>query len=127
MGNFYSCVIEPFIPPCFRMDQNTLDELPSIADVVHGVKSVVDFQKAWKFLVWIILVYIAEYAGNHGLVFVIVSGIAAVFLNLSNENSTGISAYSVFNRNAQRMLGSLTAEQFEVYFFIYLFNFKNLE
>lgn len=61
--------------------------------------------------------YIHQNEPEFAVAYVILSGFAALCYHLlvgGEERASGMSAYSVFNRGAQRMLGSLSAEQFEV-------------
>uniref|UniRef100_A0AC35EZB3 SAYSvFN domain-containing protein n=1 Tax=Panagrolaimus sp. PS1159 TaxID=55785 RepID=A0AC35EZB3_9BILA len=48
-----------------------------------------------------------------GIVYFIFSLFIFLFLNLGSRKEGELSAYSVFNPNCERLLGSLTAEQFE--------------
>lgn len=46
-------------------------------------------------------------------VFCMLSGMGLIFANLGTRAPGELSAYSVFNKNFQRLLGTLTAEQFD--------------
>ncbi len=52
-----------------------------------------------------------HYLGNEcASLFLIVSGIATIFIQLGERKAGELSAYSVFNENFQSILGTLTAE-----------------
>ena len=49
-----------------------------------------------------------------GLVYFIVSSILIIYFNTSNQkNKSGLSAYSVFNPNIERIQGTVTSEQLQ--------------
>lgn len=48
-----------------------------------------------------------------GSLFIILTLMSLIFLNLGERKAGQLSAYSVFNNGFQRLLGTLTAEQFE--------------
>jgi hypothetical protein len=59
--------------------------------------------------VWAIFIYI-----DFGSLWVIISLFALIFMNLGEKKSADdISAYSVFNKGFQRILGTIDVEQFE--------------
>uniref|UniRef100_A0A183V6Q5 SAYSvFN domain-containing protein n=1 Tax=Toxocara canis TaxID=6265 RepID=A0A183V6Q5_TOXCA len=62
--------------------------------------------------IWLILQFAFAYA-QFGFVFFIFSLFMAVILNLGQRKPNEPSAYSVFNPNCERLLGTLTAEHFE--------------
>ncbi|KAE9010189.1 hypothetical protein PF005_g11430 [Phytophthora fragariae] len=121
--------IVPFIPPVLRVNRETraqirrkLEELLSKEALQ---KAVLALRPHWRSLVfyslgiaiWVrFLVYIHHNEPEFAVAYVVLSGFAALGCHLligGEERADGISAYSVFNRGAQRMLGSLSAEQFE--------------
>uniref|UniRef100_A0A914Y6G1 SAYSvFN domain-containing protein n=1 Tax=Panagrolaimus superbus TaxID=310955 RepID=A0A914Y6G1_9BILA len=48
-----------------------------------------------------------------GIVYFMFSAFLMLFLNLGSRKEGELSAYSVFNPNCERLLGQITAEQFE--------------
>lgn len=111
--------IEPFIPPFLRVNEDTWKELPTRRQVVNGIRFFFQHLSLFSVLasvLWILGLYYAQ-TFDAALLYAIISGFIGIFLNLGNNtggNADRMSAYSVFNKGAQRMLGSLSAEQFEV-------------
>lgn len=64
------------------------------------------------------LLWVDRQAHEFSNAYVILSGFVLLGVHLlsgdATRSETGLSAYSIFNPGAQRMLGSLSAEQFEV-------------
>ncbi|KAL4144194.1 hypothetical protein PRNP1_013333 [Phytophthora ramorum] len=119
----------PFIPPVLRVNRETraeirrkLEQLLSKETLQHVALAL---RPHWRSLVfysllttiWIGgLVYIHHNEAEFAVAYVILSGFGVLGYHLlvgGDIRSDSISAYSVFNRGAQRMLGSLSAEQFE--------------
>jgi hypothetical protein len=63
-------------------------------------------------LIWILGLLLFIRIG-FAAVFCILSGIVLIFANLGDRKKGEMSAYSVFNNNFHRLLGTLTAEQFD--------------
>ncbi|CEG36647.1 Uncharacterized conserved protein [Plasmopara halstedii] len=119
----------PFIPPAFRVNRDTRADIRRKAAQLTSRETLKSFVLAlrphWRFLtlssfavvIWIKgLVYIHKHEPEFAVAYIIVSGffLLAYHLFIGGEVRTDdISAYSVFNRGAQRMMGSLSAEQFE--------------
>lgn len=81
--------------------------LPSVASLkVLSLGSALKLA-AW-FLIWRAFVY-AEF----GSLWVVMTAIALIFLNLGERDPSEQSAYSVFNKGQWRMPGTLTADDFE--------------
>ena len=74
-----------------------------------------DITLSLQFLLWLCLLSAAAHA-EFGLVFFVVSGLAAVWTNLGSRRRRRkgeASAYSVFNEDFKSIDGTLTAEMFE--------------
>jgi hypothetical protein len=119
--------IIPFIPPVLRINRQTQQAFIAYCKSLKSQDLLIFLQKYlkilvfyWKaigiFCIWTIgLVLVHKNTPEFALFYVICSGFITVGLNLRSDGSdTELSAYSVFNRGTQRMLGSLSAEQFEV-------------
>jgi hypothetical protein len=120
----------PFIPPVLRVNRETRAEIRRKLEQLLSKEALEQAALAirpyWRSLVlcalvlvaWLgTLVYVHRNVPEFAVAYVILSGFAALGYHLlvGGEGRTGgMSAYSVFNRGAQRMLGSLSAEQFEV-------------
>lgn len=74
--------------------------------------NVLSLTSALKLLVWVTIWRLFVYI-DFGSLWVVLTGIALIFLNLGERDPTELSAYSVFNKGQWRMPGSLTADQFE--------------
>ena len=48
-----------------------------------------------------------------GTLWLIITGVALIFTNLEESRDSGLSAYSVFNKNFQTLFGQLTGEQLD--------------
>ncbi len=71
------------------------------------------FTLALKTLLYIIFLIISIKI-EFGIVYFIVSGIVIIYINTSsNRNKSGLSAYSVFNPNMERIQGTVTGEQLQ--------------
>lgn len=119
----------PFIPPVFRVNRETRAEIRrKVAQLMSKEtleRVVLALRPHWRILalslfvvaVWTKgLIYIHEHDPEFAVAYIIISGFALLAYHLmveGEERASGISAYSVFNHGAQRMLGSLSAEQFE--------------
>ncbi|KAJ0405948.1 hypothetical protein P43SY_005514 [Pythium insidiosum] len=123
----------PFIPPFLRVNRETREMLQSwitratrretLRQAAHSLFHVLRSHGVSLVLygslasLWIASLYwihreAHEFAGS----FVILSGFVALGLHLlrgGDGQRDGLSAYSVFNKHGQRMMGSLSAEQFE--------------
>ncbi|VDN56196.1 unnamed protein product [Dracunculus medinensis] len=64
------------------------------------------------FVLWVIGLIFFIYH-EFGFVFLLFSLFILIFVNLGQRKENEPSAYSVFNPNCERILGTLTAEQFE--------------
>ena len=120
----------PFIPPVLRVNRETRAEIRrKVAQMLSKemlTSLVLALGPHWRSLagyavaisIWIRgLVYVHEHAAEFAGAYVIFCGFAALGYHLvfgREGHAGGMSAYSVFNRGTQRMLGSLSAEQFEV-------------
>lgn len=80
---------------------------PSVASL-----KVVSAATAAKLLLWCLIWRLFVYA-EFGSLWVVITGIAMIFLNLGEKAPSELSAYSVFNRGQWRMPGTLTAQDFE--------------
>ncbi|OWY94950.1 hypothetical protein PHMEG_00035183 [Phytophthora megakarya] len=119
----------PFIPPVLRVNRETRAEIRRKVAQLLSTEALEQAAQAlrphWQSLVfyslvasvWIGgLVYIHHNEAEFAVAYVILSGFAVLLYHVlvgSDGRAGGMSAYSVFNRGAQRMLGSLSAEQFE--------------
>uniref|UniRef100_M4BB17 SAYSvFN domain-containing protein n=1 Tax=Hyaloperonospora arabidopsidis (strain Emoy2) TaxID=559515 RepID=M4BB17_HYAAE len=119
----------PFIPPVLRVNRETRAEIRrKVAQMLSKemlTSLVLALRPHWRSLagyavaisIWIRgLVYVHEHAAEFAGAYVIFCGFAALGYHLvfgREGHAGGMSAYSVFNRGTQRMLGSLSAEQFE--------------
>ena len=63
--------------------------------------------------IWILLWLCAIYVFQMGNLFLICSMAVAMFTNFDDRKANSMSAYSIFNSGCQRILGTMTAEQFE--------------
>ncbi|GLE01249.1 hypothetical protein PINS_up010079 [Pythium insidiosum] len=123
----------PFIPPFLRVNRETKEALQSWLANIARPETLRSVREALvtgiqRHGVWIVLygtlaaLWVAglyrvhreahEFAGSY----VILSGFAALGFHLirgGDGTRDGMSAYSVFNKGGQRMMGSLSAEQFE--------------
>lgn len=121
----------PFIPPVLRVNRETRDALQtrlqeiSVRDVLLQLAA--GLKQHWPLLLrfslaagaWIAgLLWVDRHAHEFSNAYVILSGFALLGVHLLSgdkaRSETGLSAYSIFNPGAQRMLGSLSVEQFEV-------------
>ncbi len=59
----------------------------------------------------IILLLAAWIFKEIGTLFLCIIGFAAIWFNLDDQRKDGLSAYSVFNKNFQAIMGQLTGEQ----------------
>jgi hypothetical protein len=83
-------------------------QLPSLKSM-----SFMTISQTIKLLLWLAVWQAFVYV-DFGSFFVVITGIALIFLNLGEKKDPSeLSAYSVFNKDQQRMMGSLTADQFE--------------
>ncbi|CAI5737909.1 unnamed protein product [Peronospora destructor] len=119
----------PFVPPVLRVNRETCAEVcRKVANLLskETMESIVlALGPHWRSLagfllgtaIWIqILVYIHCNETEFAVAYIVLSGFVVLGYHLlvGGEGHTGdMSAYSVFNHGAQRMLGSLSAEQFE--------------
>lgn len=69
---------------------------------------------SFKIILWLVLWGLAVEFG-FGAIYFILASLVVVYKNTrsSPKKKEGLSAYSVFNPNCQRIDGTLTAEQFE--------------
>lgn len=126
----------PFIPPVMRVNRETraalrrqLEAALTAEALAAAAQSAVSTLRAhWRPIarytvasaLWLRALYwINQHAGEFTTAFVILSGFLALGVHLFAPGAAGgaedgLSAYSVFNRGCQRMVGSLSAEQFEV-------------
>lgn len=121
----------PFIPPFLRVNRDTRDALEafvrslsivSIATQIAEWLRVNGASTARLVLLaalWVAgLVWTERNAREFSGAYVTLSGLGALAIHVMSGDRTaptdGLSAYSVFNRGGARMLGSLSAEQFEV-------------
>lgn len=121
----------PFIPPVLRVNRETRDALQARLQElsVRGIllQLAAGIKQHWPLLLrvglpavlWIAgLLWVDRRAHEFSNAYVIISGFALLGVHLlsgdATKSETGLSAYSIFNPGAQRMLGSLSAEQFEV-------------
>lgn len=68
-----------------------------------------------KFIIWAILYYFFIQI-EFGIVFFFISAFYFIFMNMgneSNEKKDRVSAYSVFNKGGQQVLGSFNTNQLE--------------
>lgn len=63
-----------------------------------------------KVIVWFGALYASTFVNMHVL-FVSVSGILLIFMNLGKRKPGDVSAYSVFNKNFQKAAGSMDADE----------------
>ncbi|KAG6970965.1 hypothetical protein JG687_00002304 [Phytophthora cactorum] len=119
----------PFVPPVLRVNRDTRAKVRrKVAQLLskETLESVaLALRPHWRSLafyslatsIWIGgLVYIHDNEPEFAVAYVILSGFAVLGYHLllgGERRADGMSAYSVFNRGARRMLGSLSAEQFE--------------
>ncbi|TDH67124.1 hypothetical protein CCR75_005339 [Bremia lactucae] len=119
----------PFIPPVLRVNCETRAKIKcKVAHLVskETVRSIgFEILACWRYLavfsvifsVWMAgLFYIYDNEREFAMAYIITSGFALIGCHLligDEGRSSGISAYSVFNRGTLRMMGSLSAEQFE--------------
>lgn len=121
----------PFIPPFLRVNRDTrasfaafvrslsLSALAAQLSTFIRANGATVARVALVAALWIAgLVWTERHAREFSGAYVTLSGLGALMLHaLSGERSApvdGLSAYSVFNAGGARMLGSLSAEQFEV-------------
>ncbi|OQS01423.1 hypothetical protein ACHHYP_01051 [Achlya hypogyna] len=117
----------PFVPPVLRVNAKTLEELKSLCPSTDQLRGVATAANAWRlgvFALWGVGLYIAEQIGIASI-FVMASILYGVLTNLGDKATDSVSvdedgneielpsAYSVFNRNKQRLPGQLTTEDFE--------------
>lgn len=120
----------PFIPPVLRVSRDsraalrrrleaalTPEALAAAAKAAVGLLRT-HWRLALALALWLrLLLWVERQAGEFTTAFVILSGFALLGWHLVGGGGPtakdGLSAYSVFNRGGQRMLGSLSAEQFE--------------
>eukprot|EP01041_Mallomonas_annulata_P013994 gene13994-29784_t len=73
-------------------------------------------QISWKLwaltIIWLTFFSVFNY-NECGSIWIILSLFVAIFMNLGERKEGELSAYSVFNTGCQRLLGTMTAEQFE--------------
>ena len=67
----------------------------------------------WKIVLPVVLWLVAAYFLKFDAVFIAVSIIFGIFYNLGKREAGQWSAYAVFNRGQQRLLGDLRGEQIE--------------
>ncbi|KAG3115552.1 hypothetical protein PI124_g1999 [Phytophthora idaei] len=119
----------PFVPPVLRVNRDTRAKVRrKVAQLLskETLESIaLALRPHWRSLafyslatsIWIGgLVYIHDNEPEFAVAYVILSGFAVLGYHLllgGERRADGMSAYSVFNRGARRMLGSLSAEQFE--------------
>ena len=48
-----------------------------------------------------------------GLIYFLISGILAIMFNLGKRDPNTLSAYSIFNKNYERIPGTLTSDNFD--------------
>ncbi|KAF1774104.1 putative domain SAYSvFN [Phytophthora cactorum] len=107
----------PFVPPVLRVNRDTRAKVrrKRRACPPPHWRSLAFYSLATS--IWIGgLVYIHDNEPEFAVAYVILSGFAVLGYHLllgGERRADGMSAYSVFNRGARRMLGSLSAEQFE--------------
>lgn len=121
----------PFIPPFLRVNRDTraalFAALQSLSLAALAAQLIAFLQRharsfaTYGFLLgsWLYgLAWTDRAAPEFTGAYVILSGLAALAVHMYSgdaaANADGISAYSVFNKGGARMLGSLSAEQFEV-------------
>ncbi|KAL0592449.1 hypothetical protein ABG067_000013 [Albugo candida] len=130
-SSYYDWIV-PFIPPVFRVNRDTrakaysnmrnnfsVDALRNMIHLLWSCKLSCLKILTSGFL-WVrLLSWIHENATEFANAYVIFSGLALIVYNCNSaivETENGqkpLSAYSIFNPNVERVLGSLTADQFE--------------
>lgn len=83
-------------------------DLTSVLDVLRRQKLRIAFFTAWVFGAYLAL----RFDPSALQLYVILTVFYLIFTNLG-ERRSGLSAYSVFNRNCERIMGQPTAEQFD--------------
>lgn len=122
----------PFIPPFLRVNRETraalIASLQSLSLAAFSTQLAAFLKEygrqAGKYAlitgVWLYgFAWTDHNAPEFTTAYVILTGLGALVMHLysgdhGERNGDGISAYSVFNKSGARMLGSLSAEQFEV-------------
>ncbi|EQC34359.1 hypothetical protein SDRG_08130 [Saprolegnia diclina VS20] len=114
----------PFVPPVLRVNAATLEALQPSTDQLRSVLTAANAKRLGLLLVWAVGLYSAEQI-DAAPIFVMGSILYAVLSNLGDKATDSVSvdedgneiqlpsAYSVFNRNKQRLPGQLTTEDFE--------------
>jgi hypothetical protein len=87
------------------------DDLTNQAEIEENFKTRIT-RIGLKVLLWLILFAIFVRI-EFGVVYVVVSSLVLIYLNTNKRKRQGVSAYSVFNPNVERLPGQLTAEQLE--------------
>ncbi|XP_006813164.1 SAYSvFN domain-containing protein 1-like [Saccoglossus kowalevskii] len=95
-------------------DNNQHETTPPSALNCHYIRFLQKHTRVLKFVLWftlLVLFMVIEFAA----VYIILSIFYVMYANLSSSGrrSGELSAYSVFNRNCERIDGTFTAEQFE--------------
>ena len=106
----------PFIPPMFRITLDTWSHLPSLTFIQTSFLLFLSWWTMTRVMISFIFVFGFIYIDPavHGMLYLIVWGFIAILMNLRDrQGHEEWSAYSVFNRGGQRLMGQLTSEQFE--------------
>ena len=89
------------------------------AHIKHYIMSCYSYLKAVRLkyiagtILWLLLWVLSVHKLQMGNLYLIISIAIVIFTNFDERKANSMSAYSVFNRGYQRLLGTLTAEQFE--------------
>jgi hypothetical protein len=98
-----------------RNAQSLYQHIPSrqlAAQALSFVKGV-SVRSAVLTLAWAALWLCSIYCFSMGSLFLMLSLLVAMFANFDDRKAHTLSAYSIFNIGCQRILGTMTAEQFE--------------
>lgn len=83
-----------------------------ITQTLHYLRAV-DIRKLMLGLTWCCLWLCAIYWFGMGSLYLMLSIAGVMMMNFDDRKANSLSAYSIFNRGYQRLLGTMTAEQFE--------------
>ena len=87
-------------------EKNESDETAEETNTIRFIKFLLQFT-LWSTLLAIFVKL------EFGVVYIVVSSLVLLYLNTNIGKRKGVSAYSVFNPNVERLPGQLTAEQLE--------------
>ena len=107
----------PFVPPCLRgLTMSSLSNLSTfILTASHALLTSIIYDVPWTVqiysILWLLCWYLTSYYLGIGSIYFMISTLVGMMYHLGERQEGELSAYSVFNRNFTRLVGTVDAEQ----------------